>query len=58
MAVKITHRAIGQQLRFPNRATANQYLEVIGSDAENWEVTPIMGEPGAAIPDQRDTPPV
>jgi hypothetical protein len=56
MAVKITHRAFGQQLRFPNRATAEDYLDVIGSDAENWEVTPIAGEPGA-IPEQRDTPP-
>ncbi|HEY4453562.1 MAG TPA: hypothetical protein VGN81_04550 [Pseudonocardiaceae bacterium] len=58
MAVKITHRAFGQQLRFPNRTTANRYLEVIGSDAENWEVTPITGEPASTIPDQRDTPPV
>lgn len=58
MAVKITHRAIAQQLRFPNRATADHYLEVIGSDAENWEVTPISSEPAATIPDQRDTPPV
>jgi hypothetical protein len=58
MAVKITHRAIGQQLRFPNRATANQYLKVIDSDAENWEVTLISGEPTATIPDQRDAPPV
>jgi hypothetical protein len=58
MAVKITHRAIAQQLRFPNRATADRYLEGIGSDAENWEVTPISGERAAIIPDQRDTPPV
>jgi hypothetical protein len=58
MAVKITHRAFGQQLRFPNRTTAKHYLEVIGSDAENWEVTPIAGEPASTIPDQRDTPPV
>jgi hypothetical protein len=57
MAVKITHRAIGQQLRFPNRATAEGYLEVIGSDAENWELTQISGEPAAAIPNQRDNPP-
>ena len=58
MAVKITHRAFGQQLRFPNQTTANHYLEVIGSDVANWEVTPIAGEPAATIPDQRDTPPV
>lgn len=58
MAVKLTHRAIGQQLRFPNRTTAHHYLEVIGSDADNWELTPISGEPSAIIPDQRDTPPV
>jgi hypothetical protein len=58
MAVKITHRAIGQQLRFPNQATANTYIEVIGSSADNWIVTPITGErPAAAIPDQRDAPP-
>ena len=57
MAVKITHRAIGQQLRFPNQATANQYLEVIGSDAANWELTPITGEPAATtIPTQRNSP--
>jgi hypothetical protein len=58
MAVKLTHRAIGQQLRFPNRATAEDYLEVIGSDADNWEVTPISGEQASTIPDQRDAPPV
>ncbi len=58
MAVKLTHRAIGQQLRFANQATADHYLEAIGSDADNWEVTPISGEPAGAIPDQRDTPPV
>ncbi|HEX3783487.1 MAG TPA: hypothetical protein VHX38_27805 [Pseudonocardiaceae bacterium] len=58
MAVKITHRAIGQQLRFPNQATANTYLEVIGSDVENWIVTPITGErAGTVIPEQRDAPP-
>jgi hypothetical protein len=57
MAVKITHRAIGQQLRFPNQATANEYLEVIGSSAENWIVTPIAGErTGSVIPDQREAP--
>ena len=58
MAVKLTHRAIGQQLRFPNRTTAHRYLEVIGSDADNWEVTPISGEAVASIPDQRDMPPI
>jgi hypothetical protein len=58
MAVKITHRAIGQQLRFPNQATAHEYLEVIGSSADNWVLTPISGErPANAIPDQRDAPP-
>ncbi|HEX4222976.1 MAG TPA: hypothetical protein VHZ97_11470 [Pseudonocardiaceae bacterium] len=58
MAVKITHRAIGQQLRFANRQTAEDYLEVIGSDVENWEVTPIAGEQAATIPGQRDTSPI
>jgi hypothetical protein len=58
MAVKITHRAIAQQLRFPNHTTAQRYLDVIGSDAENWDVTPISGEAAAIILDQRDTPPV
>lgn len=57
MAVKITNRANAQQLRFPNHTTAQRYLDVIGSDAENWEVAPISGEAAAAIPEQRDTPP-
>lgn len=56
MAVKITHRAFGQQLRFPNRRTAEDYLDGIGSAAENWELTPITGEATATIPAQRNSP--
>ncbi|GAB3476125.1 hypothetical protein [Amycolatopsis cihanbeyliensis] len=56
MAYKITHRTTGRELRFPNRAAAESYIERHGGGLGNWDITtapgrdPAWGLPAAMLP--------
>jgi hypothetical protein len=39
MAVKITHRVNGQQVRFANHEGAARYAEIMGNGVDKWDFT-------------------
>lgn len=41
MAWKVTHNETGQQLRFANRRTAEQYVRRYGGGSERWSFTEV-----------------
>ncbi|WP_084144753.1 hypothetical protein [Amycolatopsis jejuensis] len=47
MAVKITHLASGQQVRFANADGARRYAEIMGGGVDKWRFTIVPGEPAA-----------
>lgn len=48
MAVKITHLASGQQVRFANADGARRYAEIIGGGVDKWRFTVVPGDSGAS----------
>ncbi|MFD2470961.1 MULTISPECIES: hypothetical protein [Amycolatopsis] len=47
MAVKITHLASGQQVRFANADGARRYAEIMGGGVDKWRFTIVPGDSGA-----------
>ncbi len=47
MAVKITHLANGQQVRFANADGARRYAEIMGGGVDKWRFTIVPAEPEA-----------
>jgi hypothetical protein len=43
MAVKITHRINGQQVRFANHEGAARYAEIMGGGVDKWEFADVPG---------------
>jgi ssDNA-binding replication factor A large subunit len=43
MAVKITHRVNGQQVRFANHEGAARYAEIMGGGVDKWEFANVPG---------------
>ncbi|MBB4688659.1 hypothetical protein [Amycolatopsis jiangsuensis] len=50
MAVKITHLANGQQVRFANADGARRYAEIIGGGVDKWHFTVVPSDTGGAQP--------
>ncbi|GAA3573038.1 hypothetical protein GCM10022222_66620 [Amycolatopsis ultiminotia] len=44
MAVKITHLASGQQVRFANADGARRYAEIIGGGVDKWRFTVVPAD--------------
>jgi hypothetical protein len=58
MAVKITHRINGQQIRFANGDGAARYAEIIGGGVDKWVFTTVTAADACSPAPRPDVVPV